>query len=100
MFRVDGDIIEYDGKPFAVITMPLCGDKIDAIDALNGQNWLYATEAETMLKETMADVNQSVTILIDNAWLPGDTAMKLRKSLLSNVKGAFMSAVTTWIRSK
>jgi hypothetical protein len=32
MLTIVGDVIEYDGKPFAIITMPLSGDKVAAID--------------------------------------------------------------------
>lgn len=35
MLTIVGDVIEYDGKPFAIITAPLSGFRMDAIDWLN-----------------------------------------------------------------
>ncbi len=73
MFRVIGDVIECDGKPFAVVTAPLSGQQLDMIDALNGIGFLTETEYGDALEEIKSDVNrvvsEALTAAKDELWL-------------------------------
>lgn len=86
-FRVIGDVIEFDGQPLAVITSPLNGNRVDAIDALNSAEWLTQGDAENMLVELRADVIR----IIKTGWTnEQETA----------VRAAFTQSVHKWIRDR
>ena len=51
MLTIVGDVIEYDGKPFAVITMPLSGVRIEAVKAIKRLGESRRFEMRRYLKE-------------------------------------------------
>lgn len=77
MFNVNGDIIEYDGKPFAVITAGLSGFRMDAVDALNSLDEFHAERVNELAKEERADDLTKVEAKINDAidtWSITETA--------------------------
>lgn len=76
MFRVIGDVLEYDGKPFAVVTMPLSGQQITAIEALEGIGFISEVEYGELLHDMKKDVNrivkEALTATQAELWLTGE----------------------------
>lgn len=69
MFNVNGDIIEYDGKPFAVIiSNKPTGFRMDAVDKLN--DFGQFTEKDAVLSMIDAATKE--------VWLPDSVAEWLR----------------------
>ena len=83
MFQVIGDTIYFHGQPLAVITMPLSGMKIEAIDALNMVNYHPAEDVADIIREVRGDVNQVVN----------DTLLEAVKAVWIN------DAQLEWIKS-
>jgi len=59
MFQVKGDIIEYDGKPFAVITAPLSGFRMEAVDTLNAHDEYLLERVEELTTRRRFAKNRS-----------------------------------------
>jgi len=93
MFRVIGDVIECDGKPFAVVTAPLSGQQLDAIDALNGIGFLTETEYSDTLHEIKADVNrvasEALTLVKAELWLTDELTETLVERVQESVAAFF-----------
>jgi len=92
MFNVNGDVIEYDGKPFAVITARLSGFRMDAVDALNKLDMFSADDVNDILTELECDLKTSNLKTTEqaqkDAWMPDEWAEyiddKLESGLVEN----------------
>jgi len=73
MFQVIGDEIYYDGRVLAVITAPLSGWRMDALDAIGLIEHYSAREVADIIREIKAGVNQVVndalTAADDAVWI-------------------------------
>ena len=85
MLTIVGDTIEYDGKPFAIITAPLCGWRMDAIDCVNNHDDFLGEIVEGVTEEKRADdVNKFRKIInhaVDNYWLNKDIAKHMHNEI-------------------
>ena len=73
MFQVKGDVIEFDGKPFAVITAPISGFRMEAVDALNNYDTFIEERVDFHVAEARADdmreVKDAINNAVDEVWL-------------------------------
>jgi len=85
MLTIVGDVIEYDGKPFAIITAPLSGWRLDAIDCVNNHDLFLDGVVEELAEEKACDFRNDAIKIIDSAvetlWLSPEIADHLRDEI-------------------
>lgn len=85
MLTVVGDVIEYDGKPFAIITAPLSGWRMDAIDMVRDYDIFLEDVVSEIVSEERSDDKLLFADLLDRAekeiWLPETYAEWLRQEI-------------------
>lgn len=85
MLTIVGDVIEYDGKPFAIITTPLSGWRLDAIDCVNNYDLFLDEIVEETTEEKACDFRRDAIKIIDDAvetlWLSPEIADHLRDEI-------------------
>jgi len=67
MLTVVGDVIEYDGKPFAVITAPLSGWRMDALDCANNYDMFLDSVIDETVDEHLSDIVDAFMEAIEEA---------------------------------
>lgn len=100
MFQVIGDILYYHGQPLAVITMPLCGAKLDAIDDLNGRLTYTDDEVSDIVKEITSDVNhvvkETLTDAIDGFWITDQQSDLIIDDLEARLAQKLVMTLAAW----
>lgn len=100
MFDVIGDTIYYHGQPLAVITMPLCGAKINAIDDLNERFTYTHDDVSEIVREIDGDVNHiidlALTDAIDAFWITGQQSDLIIDDIKSRLVEKLAMTLAQW----
>lgn len=100
MFQVIGDTIYFHGQPLAVITMPLSGLKLEAVDALNQVDYYPGETVEDILKEVKADINHAcedtLTLAMDAVWLNEAQTDWIKGTLETNIDARLRQTWIAW----
>ena len=100
MFQVIGDTIYCDGQPLAVITMPLCRLRMDAVDALNDNEYYAYDDVAAIVREIDADVNHVVetalTDAIDAFWITGQQSELITEDIKARLVEKLCMTLAAW----
>lgn len=100
MFQVIGDTIYYNGQELAVITMPLSGMKINAIDDLNERFTYTYDDVSAIVREIDGDVNhvvkEALTDAIDGFWITGQQSDLITADIQNRLAEKLAMTIAAW----
>lgn len=100
MFRVIDDTIYYNGQPLAVITMPLCGAKLDAVDDLNERDMYTFDDVSDVVREITSDVNHVIDVALTDAieafWISGQQSDLITADVKARLVEALTMTLAQW----